>query len=391
MSPLDEPLDQPRVVLHVGLPKAGSSYLQSLLQRLPVAPASGPCHPEPNGATMFLAALDVTGNHARWGRTREQVAGQWERLCARAREHAGPTVISSELLTYASARAAADALAHLDGVDVDLVVAAREPAGLLPSRWQQGIKTGHEETFEEFLERSLGAHGDDPDARYWRNIAPLHMLRIWGAGLPSERIHLVTVPTGPAPPELLWERFAEAARIPADLVPTGGERANESLGIAAVELLRRVNAHVVRKDDPRRYAVLVRRLLVRRLLIQHASPRPVLPDEWFPTVEALAAGWRERIEDAGYPVVGTLDDLAPRRRDGAVAASDDEVVGLAAETIGALLNEIGERDARIRRLERRAARVGRGAGGAAGGAAGGGAGGGRPRLARRVVRRLRGG
>ncbi len=375
MSPADEPLDQPRVVLHVGLPKAGSSYLQNLLQRLPVAPAAGPCHPEPHGATMFLAALDVTGNHARWGRSREQVAGQWERLCAQARMHAGPTVISSELLTYASPRAAAGAMAHLDGLEVDLVVAARDPAAVLPSRWQQGVKSGREETLEEFLERSLGAHGDDPDARFWRNIAPLLALRTWGAGLPLERVHLDTVPAGPAPLELLWERFAEAARIPVDAVPTEDVPGNESLGIAAVELLRRVNAHVVRRDDPRRYAVLVRRLLVRRHLAQHTSARPVLPDDWFPTVETLAAAWRERIEAAGYPVVGTLDDLVPRPREGAVAASDDEVLALAAETIGSLLGEIGQRDRRIRRLERRTAAAGRG----------------RPSLARRAVRRVRGG
>ena len=370
MPLLDEPLDQPRVVLHVGLPKAGSSYIQNLLQRLPVAPATGPCHPEPRGSTMFLAALDVNGHHERWGRTRDQVAGQWERLCAQARQHAGPTVISSELLIHANPQASADAMAQLDGVEVDLIVAARDPAAVLPSRWQQGVKSGREETLEEYLERSLGAHGDDPDHRFWRNIAPLHALRTWGAGLPLQRIHLVTVPAAPAPLELLWERFAEAARIPADAVPIGDVPGNESLGVAAVELLRRVNAHVVRDDDPRRYAVLVRQLLVRRHLVQHASPRPVLPDQWFPTVEALAAAWRERIEAAGYPVVGTLDDLVPRPRDGAVAASDDEVLAVAAETIGSLLGEIGKRDRRIRRLERRTA--------------------GRPPLVRRVLRRLRG-
>jgi hypothetical protein len=73
--------------------------------------------------------------------------------------------------------------------------------------------------------------------------------------------------------------------------------------------------------------------------------------------------------------VGTLDDLVPRPREGAVAASDDEVLALAAETIGSLLGEIGQRDRRIRRLERRTAAAGRG----------------RPSLARRAVRRVRGG
>jgi len=89
----------PVVVLHVGVPKSGTSFPQSTLaEHASALLERGVLYPLSNDDVMFRAALDVRGSHKSWGRQRTEVEGAWDDLCARARRHAGTTVISHELL-----------------------------------------------------------------------------------------------------------------------------------------------------------------------------------------------------------------------------------------------------------------------------------------------------
>ena len=73
---------------------------------------------------------------------------------------------------------------------------------------------------------------------------PLDVLDRWGAGLPPERVHVVTVPPAGTDPGLLWERFAGLVGIDPDTVDTTVARANPSLGAEEVTFLRRVNERI---------------------------------------------------------------------------------------------------------------------------------------------------
>ena len=115
-----------RVVLHVGLPKTGTTYLQGLLaeQREDLR-AGGVLYPFLRPGGMFHAAVEVRGSHAKFGLDPAEIAGSWAALCARAREHPGTTVISHEILGGADADEIAAALAPLDGLETHVVVTAR--------------------------------------------------------------------------------------------------------------------------------------------------------------------------------------------------------------------------------------------------------------------------
>jgi hypothetical protein len=71
--------DQPaphRVMLHIGAPKSGTTFLQRALwsQRRPLREAGVTC-PGTSGRDMFLAAIEVREAYEHWGQDPEALAG----------------------------------------------------------------------------------------------------------------------------------------------------------------------------------------------------------------------------------------------------------------------------------------------------------------------------
>src|SRR3712207_722729 len=91
-----------RVVLHLGAPKSGTTYLQRVLwANRDALREAGYLLPGRTQRDMFHAAIQVRETHRQWGMDREALAGSWERLCAEARSFPGTTIMSHELLAAA--------------------------------------------------------------------------------------------------------------------------------------------------------------------------------------------------------------------------------------------------------------------------------------------------
>src|SRR5918998_4134281 len=107
-----------RVVLHVGLPKTGTTYLQGLLAaHRDELRIHGVLYPFLRPGGMFHAAVEVRGSHEKFGLDPRLVAGSWAALCDRARAYDGTAVISHEVLGGADEHEIARALAPLDGLE----------------------------------------------------------------------------------------------------------------------------------------------------------------------------------------------------------------------------------------------------------------------------------
>ncbi len=66
-----------RVVLHVGLPKTGTTYLQALLaDHRDELRDSGVLYPFLRPGGMFHAAVEVRGSHEKFGLDPDAIAGQ---------------------------------------------------------------------------------------------------------------------------------------------------------------------------------------------------------------------------------------------------------------------------------------------------------------------------
>lgn len=296
-----------RVFLHVGAPKTGTTYLQQILWNNRSALRDAGILLPGSRTAHYQAMGDL--RRGLW----HNPAGTWtwDRMAGTARDWPGTVIISEEMLGAATAEEAASAIERLAPAEVHVVVAGRDLLRTVPSSWQQAVRARGIGRFGAYV--SALRSGSYP--QFWAHQTPLPILQRWGAGLPAEQRHLVTVPPPGSHPELLWARFAEVAGIPDGLcqVEIQDGNANTSLGAKETELLRRVNvalgdAYPLRAP----YVEVVHRHLVSPVLMRRSRGErfgvPAEHAEWFD-----AAGHRMVDELKAYPchVVGDLDDLLP--------------------------------------------------------------------------------
>ena len=123
-------------------------------------------------------------------------------------------MISHEILGGAEPDEIAAALAPLAGIEVDVVVTARDLGRQATAHWQEEVKLGDTRSFAEFERDQLRAdvpEGERP--HFWHAQDYAAALRRWATAVPAERVHLVVGPPPGAAPDVLWQRFAEACGI----------------------------------------------------------------------------------------------------------------------------------------------------------------------------------
>ena len=307
-----------RAVLHVGLPKTGTSFVQGTMRANAELLAGHGVHlPEAEGERLFLAVLHLTGRSQIWGRSSERGQKHWSSVVAEVRGRKATTVISSETLCLATDEQIARILDDLAGVDVDVVVTVRDPARQVPAEWQEGVKHGRRMGYDEFLDTVLaepaptGPGRRRARERFWNAQDPARVLDRWAARVGVEHVHVVTCPPPGAARDLLWQRFASVLGCEDAPVDIPAE-ANTSLGEVQTEVLRRVNRRMTRKGNEKAYGDVVKRLYAGTILRAQAGEKVRLPDSHLAEVERLADAWIAHIEKRGHPVVGDLSDLQPQ-------------------------------------------------------------------------------
>lgn len=350
---------RPRVFLHVGSPKTGTTFLQDVLwSQRAIAAEQGLLLPGDRFNDHFLATLDVRGlsdDPIYPPRAR----GMWERLAAEASGAAGTVLISHELFAGATAEQARQAVAALaDTAEVHVVVTARDHVRQISAEWQEHVKHRSSASFATFVREVR-----EDRARtswFWQVQDYSGVLERWGADLPPERRHVVTVPPSGADPGILWERFARLLGIDPAAFETELERSNSSLGVEQAELLRRVNLELgERLPLPGPYPLVVKNVLAHRILEPRRGTRLALSadDQEYAAGESRAVA--DRLLAMGVDVVGDLAELVPAV-DGASPApgedayavpSDATLLAESVATIADLLVVLNERRAAVQRAD----------------------------------------
>jgi hypothetical protein len=302
-----------RVLVHVGTPKTGTSHLQDVLFRnRDELSHHGILYPAERFDGHFLAALDLM--RLPWGGLETEAVGAWDRLAGRVRAWDGTSIVSHEILATASRTQIDEALlslGHEDDAEVHLVLSVRDLVRQIPAEWQENVKHRSSITYAKFLEVIRDPSREHRIGSWFWGVQEIpDILARWGATIPAERVHLVTVPPPGSPRDELWRRFSGAFGLDGlhlDLTP---ERANPSLGVPETALLRRINRHVTKVVDPGDYRPTVRELLAHQTLSQRVrSARLGLPPDVHAWAQELSRAWVAEVERRGYDVVGDLDDL----------------------------------------------------------------------------------
>ena len=305
----------PRIYLHIGEPKTGTTYLQHAIwgNRGRLADR-GFLIPGYTRRDTTRASRDLRGTPRSPQDPADPWVGEWDVLAGQALRCPDAAVISDELLSACTPAQADRAVRSLLSAEPHIIVAVRDFATLLPAEWQESVKTRHTAPWEQWLDAIVdSATAADRRAKswFWTVHDTLATLSMWSQHLPPDRVHVITMPRDSSS-DALWERFASVLGMDSDGIDLSQARANSSLGLPETEFLRRLNVALEEELPTWYYTRYLKQILAHDVLTEQPSGlRVTLP----PGREAWAREQSEllvaALRDAKYHIVGDLDELLP--------------------------------------------------------------------------------
>lgn len=196
------------------------------------------------------------------------------------------------------------------GLDVQIVVTARNWSKQLPSEYQQFLKHRLTLTYPTFLENVRDKEGPAA-AHFWLRQDIAGICERWGAGLDPADVHVIPVPSMAQDPTGVFRLFGEAIGYDTTNLRMPKKAVNSSFGYAEAEVLRRFNVTLGDRlpSYEKDYVPLIRNVLIRKVLARENSARLTLPPEHLPWVRDSDEQRVKRLVEGGYQVHGDLQSL----------------------------------------------------------------------------------
>lgn len=338
-----------RVYLHIGAPKTGTTYLQSMLARNRDALAAhGVTYPALQGDAHHRAAWDLRGTPPQRKDFRN-VEGTWQSLVEQINSGTGTALLSSEHFLFAADPDVQRALTAFRG-EVHVIYTARDLVRQVPAVWQERIKNQQSIPYRKFVS-SLMKHQGSGWRSFWKSQDPATLLPIWASGGDPSRVHVVTAPPSGSGATLLWDRFVSVLGLTgAEFDTSHAAPANTSMGMTQTELLRRYNSRFGDALTWAEYRRLTKSERSRAFAAIRDDRKISLTEEEYGFFAAEAHRITTALTQGGFDIVGDLNDLEPVTPSTGVTAgglnptelTNAELLGAALDVIHALLGSQAE-------------------------------------------------
>ena len=318
------PTARRQVFLHVGLHKTGTTFVQHLMRANRAALLEqGVLYPGGDGfPSQIFAAWDLLGRRPRGTVGKDvRISGAWptmaEAVAAVPVDRAPVVLLCDEHLSLATSRQARAAVESFPDADVNVIVTARDLARVVTSAWQEDVKNRGRFDWAAFITavRDPAQAGTNPARGFWLRQDLPAVLATWAEHLGEGRVHVVTVPAPGSGADLLVQRLGALVGYDAARLTQPAKWANENVGLVGTELLRRLSPRLAHLDA-RRFDKVVKLTVVRHLAAELDPVRHALTEEELAWAVQRGAEMTRAVREAGYPVVGDLDDLVPHALSG---------------------------------------------------------------------------
>lgn len=343
-----------RVFFHVGVPKSGTTYLQTLLWRHREELARQGVVLPGRGRSDHAVGSFVVREDPHLSPHAQEYPTAWDRILADVGSWDGTAVISHEFYGSATAEQAARALAALAPAEVHLVVTARDALSLLTASWQEALKYREVTPLSEF---NQAVSASPLDVWNWRNVDVSEVLSRWAVDLAPKRVHVVVTPRQRSTQPVLWHRFAGLFCDDPEVFDLSDAAGNESMGVVEAELLRRVSPHLSMLSGGPGVRTWVRDYLAGSKLVSREGERFLPSPRRVQECRSRSEQMVQRLSSGGYHVVGDLEDLLvpadlPALRSPA-DVTEAEIADAATELLAELLLGIRSTQLQLRSARRR--------------------------------------
>ncbi|HQR79150.1 MAG TPA: hypothetical protein PLT68_02900 [Actinomycetota bacterium] len=324
MSPFLQPGE---VLLHIGPPKTGTTALQhAMAQARPAMKSQGVLYPggkKPSHWTPSCSALGIaTTAHPADPPVPPEV---WQQFTARVARRKDRAVVSSEQFADAGPELAAKIVDDLGGPQkVRVLLTLRPLALILPSSWQQSLKSGAPKPmpgplryaksrvvkpYDEWLKETL----EGKNATFWGRFDYASLVQRWAGVVGADRVAVIVVDSGD--PLRILRDAEQAIGLDTGTLQRVTSKTNRSLSYEEAALVREWLVALERKApmSTEHYHQWIRRGALWGLVDgrqpgvdEHAIRTPGWALE---RVDARTSAMIDAIEAAQVRVYGMLTDL----------------------------------------------------------------------------------
>ncbi len=343
-----------RTFVHIGLPKTGTTYLQTMMWRNRARlEDQGFLYPGDKRMDHYHASQLVRGAKPE---TLGAKADSWDRLRRDLRRWEGDGLVSHEFFCLASESQAGRMLGELQPTEVHVVVTVRDLVRQFPAIWQEALKMNYDGTLDEFVTESLAGRRKGAWGFASQDVPAI--LDRWSTSVPPDRVHVITTPPPGGPRHLLWERWCQVLGIDGSSFEPDTGRPNESLGAAQAALLHQVKPHLTGElnDGPVRHR-WVRGYFGHEVLVPQRGQRFGLRSHQEQQLQERSREAAAYLQGSGFDIVGEVGELISTDTTASLPHPDEisveDQLQVAARAIDQMIHDVRRLSLENDRLERR--------------------------------------
>jgi hypothetical protein len=340
-----------QILLHIGVHKTGTTAIQDALAH--ARPELSQWNVQYPGTAQAHRTVASSAMNRRLG---WQVGGApapdpavWENFVQSAQSFSGITVCSSEFFAESDADTAGQIIERIGKENVHVVITLRNLGKILPSAWQQILKSGYEFGYVHWLTNVLGGTDLEPKSQvFWTRHRHDEVVTRWAKIVGPKKVTVVVVDDSNR--DSIFRDFENLLGIaPQALSSHQGINLNRSMTLAEADLLRRVNEHVGGGKGWKPYSNDVHDGLIKAMVegrVPDAHEPKIQTPQWALDIAArYAATYVAAIKASGVNVMGDVELLGAHLK-GPTEVNDNAVNAIALDAaVAAILGAIGNRKA----------------------------------------------
>jgi hypothetical protein len=308
----------PKLFLHVGFHKTGTTSLQDALNRNRAALLEqGLLYPK---TRKFRAQHEFAWSAGQRGWGWKQFGGSQagpgpaRRMFKLLRSSSQDVIISSEFLSELKPDQIGKLVSSIGNRELKVIFTVRPVAKILPSAYQQEVKNGSKLTFEKWLGRVLEPVKENRNkTRFWTRHSHHIEIAKWVGVVGKERITVIVADD--SKPEFLTDSFFKLVGADtSNFTESKKQIVNRSMDLAEIELLRRINEKFDRNLGWDEYVVGIRSTLVKSwtqgLPSENSPGKLANPEAFKQGIDQRVREVTEGIRSLGVEIVGDVDSLA---------------------------------------------------------------------------------
>lgn len=304
------------ILLHIGPHKTGTSALQSaLVASREALQLQGVLAPEPTLLYQGVVALTGTARGSMAPGAAPSLE-PWDQLDEWVRSHPDDRlVLSSEWFDDFTPEMIATLRDAWGGHRLTVMVTVRSLERIMPSAWQQTVKTGAQKTYSRWLTPLLKGPQTPPNRRarlFWYRHDHAALVERWGAVVGIDSV--VVVVADEREPDQLYRRTEQLLGLPERTI-TPGPRRNRSLTVPEIAAVRAMYREVLPTDTVHQRHKWLQRGAVFHLVEARVPPKdePRLrtPAAQVARMRQISQDIADRLIATGVSILGDVSALVP--------------------------------------------------------------------------------